>query len=125
MHPSEFFKNCSLRTGIDVFEIYDTDLKEKLKNVHPKNFLKTKITLPVYKVNLSYLTEKGNYKTVDRYAVMDSSVDDEYFDFWLDIFMRDYNNDNPNHKMINCEINNIERLCEAVLPIGWLFTICI
>ena len=118
MHPSEFFKNCYLRTGIDIFEIYDTDLKEKLKNVHPKNFLKTKITLPVYKVNLSYLTEKGNYKTVDRYAVMDSSADDEYFDFWLDMFMRDYNNDNPNHKMINCEINNIERLCEAVLPIG-------
>lgn len=118
MHPSEFFKNCSLRTGIDVFEIYDTDLKEKLKNVHPKNFLKTKITLPVYKVNLSYLTEKGNYKTVNRYAVMDSSADDEYFDFCLDMFMRDYNNDNPNHKMVNCEINNIERLCEAVLPIG-------
>ena len=61
MHPSEFFENCSLRTGIDVFEIYDTDLKEKLKKVHPKNFLKTKITLPVYKVNLSYLTEKGNF----------------------------------------------------------------
>ena len=118
MHPSELFKNCSLRTGIDIFEIYDTDLKEKLKNVHPKNFLKTKITLPVYKVNLSYLTEKGNYKTVDRYAVMDSSADDEYFDSWLDMFMRDYNNDNPNHKMINCEINNIKRLCEAVLPIG-------
>ena len=71
MHPSEFFKNCSLRTGIDVFEIYDSDLKEKLRNIHPKNFLKTKITLPVYKVNLSYLTEKGNYKTVDRYAVID------------------------------------------------------
>ena len=96
MHPSEFFKNCSLRTGIDVFEIYDSDLKEKLRNIHPKNFLKTKITLPV----------------------MDSSADDEYFDFWLDMFMRDYNNDNPNHKMVNCEINNIERLCEAVLPIG-------
>lgn len=118
MHPSEFFENCSLRTGIDVLEIYDTDLKERLKSVHPKNFLKTKITLPVYKVNLSYITEKGNYKTVDRYAVMDSSADDEYFDLWLDMFVRDYNNDNPNHKMVNCEINNIERLCEAVLPIG-------
>lgn len=49
---------------------------------------------------------------------MDSGADDEYFDFWLDMFMRDYNNDNPNHKMVNCEINNIKRLCEAVLPIG-------
>ena len=118
MHPSEFFENCSLRTGIDVFEIYDTDLKEKLKNVHPKNFLKTTITLPVYKVNLSYRTEKDNDKTVDRYAVMDSSAEDEYFDFWLDMLIRDYNSNNPNHKMVDCEINSIERLCEAVLPIG-------
>ena len=74
--------------------------------------------MPVYKINLSYFTEKGNHKTVNRYAVMDSNADDEYFDFWLDMFMRDYNTNNPNHKMINCEINNIERLCEAVLPIG-------
>ena len=77
MHPSEFFENCSLRIGIDTFEIFDEDLKKKLKSIHPKNFLKTEITLPVYKINLSYFTEKGNHKTVDRYAVMDSSADNE------------------------------------------------
>lgn len=43
MHPSKFFEECSIRTGIDVVEVYDGDLKEKLKNVHPKNFLKTQI----------------------------------------------------------------------------------
>lgn len=118
MHPSEFFENCSLRTGIDTFEIYDQSLKDKLKNIHPKNFLKTKITLPVYKINLSYMTEKGNYKTVDRYAVMDSQSDDEYTDFWVDMFIQDYNSLNPNHKMVECEINSIERICEAVLPLG-------
>lgn len=118
MHPSEFFENCGLRTGIDTFEIYDEELKQKLKNVHPKNFLKTRITLPVYKVNLSYVTEKGNWKTAIRYAVMDSKADDEYTDFWVDMFIRDYNNSNPNHKMIKCRINGIERICEAVLPLG-------
>ena len=111
MHPSEFFENCSLRTGIDTFEIFD-------ENIHPKNFLKTKITLPVYKINLSYVTEKGNYKTVDRYTVMDSESDDEYVDFWIDMFIQDYNKDNPNHKMTKCEVNSIERICEAVLPLG-------
>ena len=45
MHPSEFFDNCSIQTGIDTLEIYDDDLKNKLKSIHPKNFLKTKITL--------------------------------------------------------------------------------
>ncbi len=118
MHPSDFFENCSLRTGIDTFEIFDEDLKQKLKRIHPKNFLKTKITLPVYKINLSYVTEKGNYKTVDRYTVMDSESDDEYVDFWIDMFIRDYNKDNPNHKMTKCEVNSIERICEAVLPLG-------
>lgn len=118
MHPSDYFENCSLRTGIDTFEIFDEDLKQKLKSIHPKNFLKTKITLPVYKINLSYVTEKGNYKTVDRYTVMDSESDDEYVDFWIDMFIRDYNKDNPNHKMTKCEVNSIERICEAVLPLG-------
>lgn len=118
MHPSEFFENCSLRTGIDTFEFFDEDLKQKLKNIHPKNFLKTKITLPVYKINLSYVTEKGNYKTVDRYTVMDSKLDDEDIDFWTSMFVRDYNKDNPNHKMTKCEVNSIERICEAVLPLG-------
>lgn len=118
MHPSEFFKNCNLRTGIDVVELYDEDLRDKLKNIHPKNFLKTKITLPIYKINLSYMTEKNNYKTVDRYAVMDSKSDVEYIDFWVDMFIRDYNKDNPNHKMLKCEVNSIEQICEAVLPLG-------
>ena len=93
-------------------------MKQKLKSIHPKNFLKTKITLPVYKINLSYVTGKGNYKTVDRYTVMDSESDDEYVDFWIDMFIQDYNKDNPNHKMTKCEVNSIERICEAVLPLG-------
>ena len=45
MHPSEFFDNCSIQTGIDTLEIYDDDLKNKLKSIHPKNFLKTKIII--------------------------------------------------------------------------------
>ena len=58
MHPSKFFEECSIRTGIDVVEVYDGDLKEKLKNVHPKNFLKTQIALPVYKITISYRIRK-------------------------------------------------------------------
>lgn len=118
VHPSDFFNNCSIRTGIDTVEIYDRELKDKLKSIHPKNFLKTKITLPVYKINLSYRTGNGNYKTVDRYAVMDSKDEDEYVDFWIDMFVQDYNRDNPKHKMVECSINSIDLLGEAVLPIG-------
>lgn len=118
MHPNRFFEECHIRTGIDTVEIFDSDLKEELKNVHPKNFLKTKIELPLYKIHLTYLTEKGNYKKSTRFAVMDSSNDDEYMDMWADMFVNDYNRDNPQHKMIDCKVNEVEFLGQAVLPIG-------
>ena len=33
MHPSKFFNECALRTGIDTFEIYDKELKDKLSSL--------------------------------------------------------------------------------------------
>lgn len=118
MHPSKFFDEVYCRTGIDTVEIFDNDLKEMLKNVHPRNFLKTKITLPVFKIKLEYDTDKGNHKVVDRYMVMDSKDEVEYSDFWIDMFCRDYNHDNPQHQMKNCQIISVEQICDAVLPIG-------
>lgn len=118
MHPNKFFNEVSCRTGLDIVEIFDSDLKEKLKNVHPKNFLKTKISLPVFKIVLDYDTENGNHKSVERYMVMDSKDEEEYSDFWADTFCRDYNDNHPQHKMLNCNITNIEHICDAVLPIG-------
>lgn len=118
MHPSKFFEECAIRTGIDTFEVYDEELREGLKRAHPKNFLKTKIELPVYEVKLSYRTDKGNYKETTRYAVMDSANDEEYIDTWIDMFVRDYNENNPQHKMIDCDVLEIQLLGQAVLPIG-------
>lgn len=118
MHPSKFFDECAIRTSIDTVEIYDEGLRQDLKQVHPKNFLKTKIELPVYEITLSYLTDKDNYKKITRYAVMDSANDEEYIDMWVDMFVRDYNENNPQHKMINCDVLDIQLLGQAVLPIG-------
>lgn len=118
MHPNKFFKEVSCKTGLDVFEMFDEDLKLKLQNVHPKNFLKTKITLPVYKVTLDYYTENDNHKIVERYMVMDSPGEDEFSDFWADIYSRDYNQDNPDRQMKNLTINDVVHICDAVLPIG-------
>lgn len=118
MHPSKFFQECNIRSGLDIVEIYDDELKAKLANIHPLNFLKTKITLPVYKINVSYETTNGAYRTSDKYTVMDSSDEDEYVDFWTDMFIRDYNQEHPNHPMKNCQVNSVEKLGDAVLPIG-------
>lgn len=118
MHPCKFFNEVGCRTGVDVFEIFDNDLKEKLKNIHPKNFIKTKIIHPVYEVEVDYFTENDNYKRLKKIMVLDSPPDDEYSDFWADMFCRDYAIDNPEHKMHNLQILNIEHICDAVLPIG-------
>ena len=43
MHPSKFFQECNIRSGLDIVEIYDDQLKQLLKAIHPLNFLKTNI----------------------------------------------------------------------------------
>ena len=118
MHPNRFFDECAIRTGIDTVEIFDEELRSKLRDTHPKNFIKTRRELPVYQIKLAYFTAKGNYKNAYRYAVFNSKDDNEYSDFWLDMFVRDYNNENPDHPMKDCEILDMKYIGDAVLPIG-------
>ena len=115
MHPNKFFKETNLRTDIDTFEIFDGDLKQKLSELHPLNFIKTKVTLPVYQITMSYLTENGNYKETDKYMVMDNLSEDEYSDFWADMFARDYA---EKYHLKDLHILDMKHICDAVLPIG-------
>lgn len=118
MHPSNFFKECNLRTDTSFVEIFDEDLRKRLQEIHPKNFLKTRITMPVYRIKIEYHTNSGSYRIAEKYAVFDSSVDDEYADMWLDMFVTDYNTENPQHRMNDPKILSVEKICDAVLPIG-------
>lgn len=115
MHPSKFFKEVNLRTGIDTFEIFDEDLKGKLSELHPLNFIKTKITLPVYQITMSYFTDNGNYKKTNKYMVMDNPGEDEFSDMWSDMFSRDYA---EKYHLKDLKILDMKHICDAVLPIG-------
>ena len=117
MHPSKFFKEVYVKTGLDVVEIFDNDLKHELTELHPMNFIKTKITLPVYKVTVGYYTVNGNYNKSNKYMVMDNPIDDNECldDVWADIYARDYADD---HHLKNMQIIDITHICDAVLPIG-------
>lgn len=116
MHSSKFFKETSLRTGIDTFETFDDNLKQKLMQIHPMNFIKTRVTLPVYKVVMSYDTDRGNRKETEKYMVMDSSSSEDICeDMWADMFGRDYAKE---HGLINLNILEVSHICDAVLPIG-------
>ena len=117
LHPSKFFEWCAIRTGIDIFEIFDNDLKKKLMNIHPKNFIKSKLELPVYKVCVSYETEKGNYKKSEKYMILNNCDEKEYDDIWADMFSKDY--EQKYEKAIkNIEVLSVNFVGDAVLQIG-------
>ena len=100
-----------IRTGIDTVEIFDEELRSKLRDTHPKNFIKTRIELPVYQIKLAYFTAKGNYKNAYRYAVFNSKDDNEYSDFWLDMFVRESRSSNERLRNLRYEI--YRRRCAA------------
>ena len=118
LHPSKFFELCDIRTGMDVFEIYDQELKASLMNTHPKNFINVKLTHPIYSVTVGYNTEKGNYKQADKIMILDCPVDDnDYSDMWADIFVRDYEQDHEG-SIYDIHILNVNYLGDAILRIG-------
>lgn len=117
LHPSKFFEWCAIRTGIDVFEIFDNDLKNKLMNIHPRNFIKSKLELPVYRVFVRYETEKGNCKEARKYMILNNSGEQEYDDMWAEMFTRDYESEYKK-TIKNIEVLNVEFVGDAVLQIG-------
>lgn len=117
LHPSEFFERCVIRTGIDVFEIFDDSLKKKLMNIHPRNFIKSKLELPVYKVSVGYKTDKDNYKKSEKYMILNNTGEQEYSDMWADMFARDYESEYKS-SIKNIEVLNVEFVGDAVLQIG-------
>lgn len=117
LHPKNFFEWCVIRTGIDVFEIFDDNLKKKLMNIHPRNFIKSKLELPVYKVLVGYDAEKGNYKEAEKYMILNNTSEQEYDDMWADMFARDYESEYKT-SIKNIQVLNVEFVGDAVLQIG-------
>lgn len=124
MHPSKFFAEVGCRTSIDVFEQYDLYIKETLKSVHPLNFIKTRVTLPVFKITISYQTIKGNQRSTDKYIVLDNShlESSDSFNYYVEANVKmecdSYNVTHSKNPMLNYMIDKIEFVCDAVLPIG-------
>lgn len=117
LHPSKFFEWCSIRTGIDVFEIFDNELRKKLVNIHPRNFIKSKLEIPVYKIQVSYETERGKYKEAEKYMLLNNTSEQEYSDIWADMFARDYESEHK-ESIRNLKVLDVVFVGDAVLQIG-------
>lgn len=125
MHPAQFAKEVRFQLHEwDMGCCNDKEIREKFLQVHPLNFIRAQIKIPVFKCVISYFTNKGNYKTVERYMVFDNTKipDDIGEDFYAEIELEgridDYNSRNPERKLNNWEILSVKKLCDAVLPIG-------
>lgn len=117
LHPSKFFEWCAIRTGIDVFESFDEELKRRLVNIDPRNFIKSKLELPVYKVTVGYETQKGNYKESEKYMILNNREEQEFDDVWADMFAKDYESEHK-ESIKNIEVINVKFVGDAVLQIG-------
>lgn len=117
LHPSKFFEWCFIRTGIDSFELISENLRQKLINIHPKNFIKSKITHPIYEITVSYETKHGKYKKLKKYMIGDSTEEDELSDVWIDIYIRDYK-EKYKDTIKNIKILDVKYIADAVLQIG-------
>lgn len=114
MHPMKLFSDCTIVENM----IVPGGIKRLLTTAHPMNFLHNEINLPVYRISIHYLTEKGNLKQVDKYAVLQAPYNNpEYMEEWIDMFVEDYQAESGK-KLRDWGLESIERLGTAVLRIG-------
>lgn len=123
MHPSKMIRESDCRVSIDLGNIFDNRLKEKLMNIHPKNFIKSNIVLPLYEISVEYDTVNNNHRVGKRYMIANTPVDDEgdqmcFMDFEAEHLLEQFNEEHPEKQMINLKVEDVECLCELVLQIA-------
>ena len=121
MHPTVFFENVRLFDK-NIKCIPVNEMLEKLKSVHPRNFISTDIMFYISELDVSYDTKKGNRKTTKKYAIQRLDLNDST-DISLQAKIQaeaDINKYNTIHKdseLKNFKIENAEILTMAVLRI--------
>lgn len=123
MHPSKFFENVKfLDKDIRIIAASE-DIINKLKSIHPRNFLSTDIDFGIIEFNVSYDTKNGNRKTSTKYVVKKyeaGEIDDPDYiaEIQVESDMNKYNLIHPESELKNFKIENAKLLCLASLPIG-------
>lgn len=122
MHPSKFFGECIVdEMTLNTQE--REDVKERLKNIHPRNILGSQVEVYVVKVDIEYDTERGNKKSAEKYIILPLCVDGyDSLELQAEIMCQS-NIERENMKHIYSQLNNyqitdVEIIARLVLPIG-------
>lgn len=85
MHIHEYVKLCNFSEGLGTdatFGSFFVDCTERLRElllkVHPKQFLISKVEIPLYEVKYSYRTKRGNEREGTKYFFSSYMPEDAY-----------------------------------------------
>lgn len=122
MHPSRFFDECVIDDmTLNIQE--RNEIKDKLKNIHPRNILGSSVNLFVIKISLEYETGHNNKKISEKYTLLPLDVDSyDSLELQAEI-MCQANIEKENMKHIDNQLNNykvadVEIITKVTLPIG-------
>lgn len=123
MHPSKFFENVKLLDKDISIVTASEDIINKLKSIHPRNFLSTDISFGIIEFNVSYDTKSGNRKSSTKYVIQKyepGEIDDPDYiaEIQVESDVNKFNMIHPESELKNFKIEGAKLLCLATLSIG-------
>ena len=94
------------------------EYREFIKKLHPTQFLTGRLTAPLYEVEYSYVTVRGNYRKAYKYILLRLEHDDldleieMIFSNWVE----ELNRKCPYRRILNAQILKITPIAYATIP---------
>ena len=94
------------------------EYREFIKKLHPTQFLTGRLTAPLYEVEYSYVTVRGNYRKAYKYILLRLEHDD--LDLGIEMIFSDWveelNRKCPYRRILNAQILKIKPIAYATIP---------
>lgn len=94
------------------------ECREFIKKLHPTQFLTGRLTAPLYEVEYSYVTVRGNYRKAYKYILLRLEHDD--LDLEIEMIFSDWveelNRKCPYRRILNAQILKITPIAYATIP---------
>lgn len=94
------------------------EYREFIKKLHPTQFLTGRLTAPLYEVEYSYVTVRGNYRKAYKYILLRLEHDD--LDLEIEMIFSDWveelNHKCPYRRILNAQILKITPIAYATIP---------
>ena len=94
----------------------DNSDMEEFKTIHPKQLIGDYVPIPVWKINYSYHTARGNPKEADKYIIRDESAWD-LVDIEFKNYIEEQNKKYPERKLSNVKILDCTFMGTAILEL--------